>query len=68
MDQSIEASQSQTQGKPADGYPDNLTVSTVNVREVIGTIFLGVISIILLILLIRTYNRYEALLRKNILE
>lgn len=46
------------QGKLFDQY------QTVDVREATGTLFLGILAIILLILLARSHNRYIALLRQ----
>ena len=46
------------QGKFFDNY------STVDVREATGTLFLGILAVILLILLARSHNRYVALLRQ----
>jgi hypothetical protein len=39
------------------------TYSTVNVKEATGTIFLGILAVILLILYNRSNQRYEALVR-----
>ena len=45
-------------GKMFDNY------GPVNVREAIGTFFLGVIAILLFVALQRTQNRYEILLEQ----
>lgn len=37
----------------------------VNVREVIGTFFLGILAIMLFIALQRSHDRYEALLQER---
>jgi hypothetical protein len=39
------------------------TYSTVDVKEATGTVFLGVLAVILLILYNRSNQRYEALVR-----
>jgi hypothetical protein len=53
------SSEDQTGGKLFDNY------GPVDVRETIGTFFLGVLAILLFLALQRSWNRYEVLLQQT---
>lgn len=62
MNESIETN---PQNQPHSGKMfDNYSPVDVEVREVTGSLFLGILAIILLILFVRSNNRYLELLRQ----